>query len=122
MNKKMMWEIINFLIIIGYTLMSVLSGITVGILIMHIFINISPIDSKLIPLLFVGSIGISFFATFRIWKFVNWYYFDFKAKLLWLKNPPMRIREDILNINTIEPLNPKDDWLKKEKNKKRWKL
>ena len=117
-----MWEIINFLIIIGYTLMSVLSGITVGILIMHIFINISPIDSKLIPLLFVGSVGISFFATFRIWKFVNWYYFDFKAKLLWLKNPPMRIREDILNINTIEPLNPKDDWLKKEKNKKRWKL
>ena len=122
MNKKMMWEIINFLIILGYTLMSVLSGITVCVLMMHILINISSIDSYLIPFLFVGSIGISFFVTFRIWKFINRFYFNTKRNLIWLKNPPMRMRKEILNINTVEPLNPEDDWLKKEKNKKRWKL
>ncbi|GAG00232.1 unnamed protein product, partial [marine sediment metagenome] len=42
------------------------------------------------------------------------------AKLIWLNNPPMR--EKMVDIRTMEPLNPEDDWLKKQKNKKRWKL
>ena len=87
---------------------------------MHFFTNVSPVDASLIPFLFTGSFGISFFATFKIWKFINWFYFDTKAKLIWLNNHPMR--EKMVDIHTIEPLNPEDDWLKKQKNKKRWKL
>ena len=115
-----MWEIINLFIIIGYTMISICAGITVSILILHVFTNVSPIDSSLIPLLFIGSIGISFFVIHRTYKFFHWYYIHIKSTLRWLNNPPMR--EEVIDIHTIKPLNPEDDWLKKEKNKKRWKL
>ena len=116
MNKKMMWEIINFLIILGYTIISILSGMTISILIMHIFTNVSPIDSSLIPFLFVGSLGISFFVMHRTWKFFNWFYFDTKSKILWLNN--LSIREKMIDIRTIKPLNPEDDWINNEKGQK----
>ena len=120
MDKKIIWEIINLLIIIGYTMISICAGITVSILILHVFTNVSPIDSSFIPLLFIGSIGISFFSAHRIWKFFNRFYINTKRNLIWLNNPPMR--EEVIDIHTIKPLNPEDDWLKKQKNKKRWKL
>lgn len=115
-----MWEFINLFITIGYTMISICAGMTISILIMHVFTNVSPIDSGLIPLLFIGCIAISLFSAHRIYKFFNWYYSRIKSVLKFLNTPPMR--EEVIDIHTIKPLNPEDDWLEKEKNKKRWKL
>lgn len=118
MDKKVKWEIVNFLVIIGYTIVSVCAGFTISMLLIHVFINVSPIESSLLPIIYVGCIGISFFVINRVFKFFNYFYKHIKRELIWVRNPSMR--EKVLSIKHIEPVEPEDDWIDK-KNKKRWK-